>query len=98
MGLAVAVWVFSGNYIFTSLFTLMVLLGQLEYYRGVMSTGVYPARKISVVGSCAMFLTGLFFPSLHQLCLPAFSTISMIWFLTAKRNASSISEVRSPFT
>ncbi|GMI15814.1 hypothetical protein TrVE_jg4364 [Triparma verrucosa] len=97
MGVAVAVWVFSGNYIFTSLFTLMVLLGQLEYYRGVMSTGVYPARKISVLGSCAMFLTALYFPSLHQLCLPAFSTLSMVWFLTAKRNASSISEIATTF-
>ena len=50
MGAVVACWVFSGNYIFTSLFTLMVILGQLEYYRGVISTGVYPARKISVLG------------------------------------------------
>ena len=30
MGLVVACWVFSGNYIFTGLFTLMTILGQLE--------------------------------------------------------------------
>jgi len=53
----VACWVFSGNYIFTGLFTLMTALGQLEYYRMVMNTGNYPARKISVVGACAMFVT-----------------------------------------
>jgi hypothetical protein len=57
MGAVVACWVFSGHYIFTGVFTLMTILGQLEYYRMVMNTGVYPARRISVVGACSMFLT-----------------------------------------
>ena len=57
MGAVVAMWVFSGNYIFTGLFTLMTILGQLEYYRMVMNTGVYPARRISVVGASSLFLT-----------------------------------------
>lgn len=57
MGATVACWVFSGNYVFTGIFTLMTILGQLEYYRMVMNTGVYPARRISVVGACSMFLT-----------------------------------------
>lgn len=57
MGVAVACWVFSGNYVFTALFTLMTVLGQLEYYRMIMNTGVYPARRISVIGACSMFLT-----------------------------------------
>jgi hypothetical protein len=39
MGLGVAGWVYSGNYIFTTLFTLMTALGQLEYYRMVMNAG-----------------------------------------------------------
>lgn len=57
MGLGVAGWVFSGNWIFTGVFTLMTILGQLEYYRMIMNTGIYPARKISVVGASSMFLT-----------------------------------------
>lgn len=57
MGAIVALWVFSGNFLFTAAFTLMTALGQLEYYRMVMKTGVYPARRISVVGACSMFLT-----------------------------------------
>jgi hypothetical protein len=57
MGAAVACWVFSGNYVFTGLFALMTILGQLEYYRMVMNTGVYPARRISVVGAVSCFLT-----------------------------------------
>ena len=57
MGLACACWVFSGNYIFTGLFTSMTILGQLEYYRMVMNTGVYAARRISVIGAASMFVT-----------------------------------------
>lgn len=57
MGAAVACWVFSGNYVFTGLFCLMTIVGQLEYYRMVMNTGVYPARRISVIGASSMFVT-----------------------------------------
>ena len=98
MGLVVACWVFSGNYIFTGLFTLMTVLGQLEYYRMVMNTGLYPARRISVVGACSMFLTALFAPDLHQVCLPLFGLWAMVWFLTMKRTVTSIPEIATTFT
>ena len=154
MGAAVACWVFSGNYIFTTLFTLMTILGQLEYYRMVMNAGIYPARRISVLGACSMFLTvsyifiilsyhnvfymkpyliqwehiyiyiflsllplchnfkyltnitcmyvcmgkALFAPNLHQICLPIFGMVAMIWFLTMRREVSTISDIASTFT
>ena len=98
MGLVVACWVYSGNYIFTALFTLMTALGQLEYYRMVMNTGVYPARRISVLGACAMFVTALFAPDLHQICLPVVSTWAMIWFLVKRSSISTISEIATTFT
>jgi CDP-diglyceride synthetase len=98
MGVVVAGWVYSGNYVFTALFTLMTALGQLEYYRMVMNTGIYPARKISVLGACAMFVTASFAPDLHQICLPVASTCAMIWFLTMRRTVSTISEIATTFT
>eukprot|EP00980_Cylindrotheca_fusiformis_P025638 scaffold14307_cov177-Cylindrotheca_fusiformis.AAC.2 len=98
MGLAVALWVFSGNYIFTGLFCLMTILGQLEYYRMVMNTGVYAARRISVVGASSMFLSALFAPNLHQICLPMFGLWAMIWFLTKRRQFSTIPEIATTFT
>lgn len=98
MGAAVACWVFSGNYIFTGLFTLMTALGQLEYYRMVMNTGAYPARKISVVGACAMFITALFAPNQHQIVLPTFATLAMMWFLTIRRQVTTISDIATTFT
>lgn len=98
MGLIVAGWVYSGNYIFTTLFTLMTALGQLEYYRMVMNKGIYPARRISVLGACATFVTALFAPDLHQICLPFFSTFAMIWFLTKRTGGTTISEIATTFT
>lgn len=98
MGLCVAAWVFSGNYIFTGLFTLMTILGQLEYYRMIINTGVYPARRISVVGACTMFLTALFVPDYHQICLPLFGLWTMIWFLTMRRKPPTIPEIATTFT
>jgi len=98
MGLVVAGWVYSGNIAFTTLFTLMTALGQLEYYRMVMNAGIYPARRISVLGACATFVTALFAPDLHQIVLPVFSTWTMIWFLTMRRNITTISEIATTFT
>lgn len=98
MGLVVAGWVYSGNISFTTLFTLMTALGQLEYYRMVMNAGIYPARRISVLGACATFVTALFAPDLHQIVLPVFSTWTMIWFLTMRRNITTISEIATTFT
>jgi phosphatidate cytidylyltransferase len=98
MGLAVACWVFSGNYIFTGLFTLMTVLAQLEYYRMVMNTGVYPARRISVVGACSMFLAALFTPDLHQIVLPISGLWAMIYFLTMRRTVTPIPDIATTFT
>lgn len=98
MGLVAAGWVFSGDYIFTGLFTLMTILGQLEYYRMIINTGVYPARRISIVGACSMFLTALFTPNLHQICLPMFGLWAMVWFLTMKRSVTTIPEIATTFT
>jgi len=98
MGAIVTAWVFSGNFLFMALFTLMTALGQLEYYRMVMRIGIYPARKISVLGACAMFITAMFAPQLHQICLPFFATYAMIWFLTMRRKVSTIPDIASTFT
>jgi len=97
LGASVALWVYSGNKIFSALFTLMTALGQLEYYRMVMRANIYPARRISVVGACATFVTALFAPDLHQIVLPVFSTYAMIWFLTMRRSVTTISEIATTF-
>uniref|UniRef100_A0A7S4N1M3 Phosphatidate cytidylyltransferase n=1 Tax=Odontella aurita TaxID=265563 RepID=A0A7S4N1M3_9STRA len=98
MGALVAGWVFSGNYIYALLFTAFTVLGQLEYYRMCMGAGVYPARRISIVGACSMYVAALFFPELHQVVLPTFGTAAMIWFLTMRREVSTLSEIAATFT
>ena len=44
-----------------------------------------------------MFITALVAPHLHQICLPLFATIAMVWLLTMKRSPSSISEIATTF-
>lgn len=98
MGAAVACWVFSGNYIFTGLFTLMTILGQLEYYRMVMNKGVYPSRTVSVIGAASMFLSALFAPNLHQICLPMFGLWAIVQLLADRNSSPSISDIATTFT
>eukprot|EP00529_Nitzschia_sp_RCC80_P016600 CAMPEP_0113485228 /NCGR_PEP_ID=MMETSP0014_2-20120614/24374_1 /TAXON_ID=2857 /ORGANISM="Nitzschia sp." /LENGTH=668 /DNA_ID=CAMNT_0000378865 /DNA_START=213 /DNA_END=2216 /DNA_ORIENTATION=+ /assembly_acc=CAM_ASM_000159 len=98
MGAVVAAWVFSGNYIFTGVFCLMTILGQLEYYRMVMNTGVFPARRISVIGATSMFVTALVAPELHQICLPMFGLWAMVWKLTMRQQVATIPEIATTFT
>jgi hypothetical protein len=57
MGVLAACWVFSGNYVFTGLFNLVTIISQLEFHRAVVKTGVYPARRIAILGACSMFLS-----------------------------------------
>lgn len=98
MGAVVAAWVFSGNFLFTGVFCLVTILGQLEYYRMIMNTGIFPARRISVIGAVSMFVTALCAPDLHQLCLPMFGLWAMVWVLTKRKNVASIPEIATTFT
>jgi len=63
-----------------------------------MNTGVFPARRISVIGATSMFVTALCAPDLHQLCLPTFATWAMIWKLTMRRKVATIPEIATTFT
>ena len=45
-----------------------------------------------------MFITALFAPDLHQICLPLFGLYAMIWTLTMRRKVSTIPEIATTFT
>lgn len=45
-----------------------------------------------------MFVTALFAPQLHQICLPTFAMVSMVWFLTMRREITTIAEIATTFT
>ena len=44
-----------------------------------------------------MFLSALFVPNLHDIALPMFATIAMVWLLTMKRTESSIGDISTTF-
>ena len=43
-----AAWIFSGATAHMATFVMMLAIAQLEYFRTVMLTGVYPARRIAL--------------------------------------------------
>jgi len=45
-----------------------------------------------------MFLTAMFAPSLHQICLPLFGLWTIIQFLTCRRENPSIADIATTFT
>jgi hypothetical protein len=95
LGGAVTVWIFSGNHGYALGLYLLALLAQLEYYRSVISTGVYPARRIGLVSTTAMYAAALWAPGLHEAVLPLAATSVMVWFLLFKKEPGTISEISS---
>jgi hypothetical protein len=78
MGAVVTGFVFSGNYVFSALLATCCVLGQLEYYRAVISVGVYPARSLSVAVSIGAFAVALGGPGAHAAVMPLASVGMML--------------------
>ena len=97
MAAVASCWIFSGNALFAAGMFFTVTLAQLEYYRMVIATGVYPARRISIVSSSLLYFTAAFAPSTHQLVLPLCGTWVMLWFLIMRPRQPSIAEIATSF-
>eukprot|EP00616_Rhizochromulina_sp_CCMP1243_P003093 CAMPEP_0118991574 /NCGR_PEP_ID=MMETSP1173-20130426/51849_1 /TAXON_ID=1034831 /ORGANISM="Rhizochromulina marina cf, Strain CCMP1243" /LENGTH=483 /DNA_ID=CAMNT_0006942711 /DNA_START=202 /DNA_END=1649 /DNA_ORIENTATION=- len=97
LGAGCAWWIFSGNLGHALGLFLLAAVAQLEYYRSVISTGVYPARRISLVTTFIMYMTACYAPSLHQLVIPLAATAVMTWFLVMRPKPGTISEISSSF-
>jgi len=97
MGAVASVWIFSGNAAYAFGLFLTVSLAQLEYYRMVIATGVYPARRISIVSSACLYFSAAFYPHLHELVLPLTSIWVMMWFLIMRMKYASIAEISTSF-
>eukprot|EP01039_Chlorochromonas_danica_P006630 gene6630-7323_t len=93
LGAIGTVWIASGNGIFTLGFLVASLIAQNEYYAMVRATGVNPAVKIGTLASLACYLTAAMCPAFHELALPLFSTLLMMWLLVFNKKSASISEI-----
>ena len=97
LGISCTAWIFSGNFGHALGLYLLAIVAQLEYYRSVIATGVYPARRIGIVTTTAMYACACFAPQLHQLVLPLSATAVMVWFLVMRPKPATIGEISSSF-
>ena len=81
IGAGCAAWIFSGATAHMATFVMMLAIAQLEYFRTVMLTGVYPARRIALASMVAANACARWAPSLHELVLPLSGVWVMLWFL-----------------
>lgn len=56
LGLVVSCWIFSSPALHVAVFCAMGILAQQEYYEMAQGRGLFPARKLSMVGSLVMYL------------------------------------------
>lgn len=56
LGLLVSCWIFSSPALHVGVFCAMGVLAQQEYYEMAQGRGLFPARKLSMVGSLVMYL------------------------------------------
>ena len=97
LGAGCTAWIFSGNLGHALGLYLLAIVAQLEYYRSVIATGVYPARRIGIVTTTAMYACACYAPHLHQLVLPLAATAIMVWFLVMRQKPATIGEISSSF-
>lgn len=58
LGLVVSMWIFSSTFVYVLVFCVMGVLAQQEYYKMAANRGYFPARKLSILGSLAMYVAG----------------------------------------
>jgi phosphatidate cytidylyltransferase len=97
LGAGCTAWIFSGNLGHALGLYLLAIVAQLEYYRSVIATGVYPARRIGIVTTTATYLCACYAPHLHEQVLPLAATAIMVWFLAMRPKPGTIGEISSSF-
>ena len=56
LGVVVSLWIFSGTWCFLSLFGLMAVIAQNEYFLMARRNGCYPTWKLGTLGSVGMYV------------------------------------------
>ena len=97
IGAGCAAWIFSGATAHMATFVMMLAIAQLEYFRTVMLTGVYPARRIALASMVAANACARWAPSLHELVLPLSGVWVMLWFLLMRPKPGTIAEISTSY-
>jgi len=82
LGAVVSTWIFSGTYAFLSVFVLMAVVAQNEYYSMARQNGCFPTWKLGTLGSLAMYISGAMqMRAVHDAMLPLTGCICIVYLL-----------------
>ncbi|KAG8459838.1 hypothetical protein KFE25_014401 [Diacronema lutheri] len=98
LGLVVSCWIFSSAALHVAVFCAMGVLAQQEYYEMAQSRGLFPARKLSMVGSLAMYLAAFDGRrAVVDAALPLAGIYTTMYLLTRPKPEPTLDDVTSTF-
>lgn len=98
LGVVVSLWIFSSTYTFLTVFALMAIIAQNEYFSMARASGVYPTWKLGTLGSCGMYITGCMrSPVLRDALFPLTGTVTIL-YLMLRRSALGFEKKTPPLT
>ena len=91
LGVVVSLWIFSGTWSFLSVFALMAIIAQNEYFFMARQNGCYPTWKLGTLGSVGMYAAACSSnPVLRDALFPLTGMIVTV-YLMLRRNINPLS-------
>ena len=82
LGAVVSLWIFSGTWAFLSVFALMAIIAQNEYFMMARENGCFPTWKLGTLGSFGMYLAACAHnPVLRDALLPLTGTVTLVYLM-----------------
>lgn len=98
LAVVVSLWIFSGTYTFLSVFALMAVIAQDEYFVMARKNGAYPTRKLGLLGSIGMYAAACSNnPVLRDAIFPMTGVVTAV-YLMLRRSAVGIEKDTPPLT
>lgn len=82
LGVVVSLWIFSGTYGFLTVFSLMAIIAQNEYFAMARENGCYPTWKLGTLGSIGMYIAACSpNPVLRDALFPLTGTMTIVYLM-----------------
>jgi len=97
LGVVVSLWIFSGTWGSLSVFALMAVVAQNEYFRMARENGCYPTWKLGTIGSVGMYVAACSDNAvLRDALFPLTGTVTLVYLML--RRAVRIERKTPPLT
>jgi len=98
LGVVVSLWIFSGTWCFLSLFGLMAVIAQNEYFLMARRNGCYPTWKLGTLGSVGMYVAACSTnPVLREALFPLTGVLVTV-YLMLRRKINPVEAGTPPLT